>query len=122
MEAPAMFKRGGKYYLIMSGCTGWLPNAARSAVSDSIFGNWKELGNPCVGSDADTTFKSQSTYVMPVYGTNNFIYMGDRWCPENAIDGRYIWLPIFFDKERFYIEWKDKWSLKDFHILKNYKD
>lgn len=23
MEAPAMFKKDGKYYLIMSGCTGW---------------------------------------------------------------------------------------------------
>ena len=26
MEAPAMFKKDGKYYLIMSGCTGWAPN------------------------------------------------------------------------------------------------
>ena len=29
MEAPALFKRGGRYYLMMSGCTGWAPNAAR---------------------------------------------------------------------------------------------
>ena len=47
MEAPAVFKRGGKYYLIASGCTGWKPNAARSAVADHLFGPWTELGNPC---------------------------------------------------------------------------
>ena len=28
-EAPAMMKRGGRYFLITSGCTGWTPNAAR---------------------------------------------------------------------------------------------
>lgn len=49
MEAPALFKRKGKYYLIASGCTRWAPNAARSAVADSIFGPWEELADPCVG-------------------------------------------------------------------------
>ena len=51
MEAPALCKRQGKYYFIGSGCTGWAPNAARSAVADSIWGPWTELGNPCVGRE-----------------------------------------------------------------------
>jgi hypothetical protein len=42
MEAPTLFKRKGKYYLIASGCTGWLPNEARSAIADNIFGPWTE--------------------------------------------------------------------------------
>ena len=50
MEAPAMFKKDGKYYLIMSGCTGWAPNPGRSAVASSIWGPWKELANPFVGA------------------------------------------------------------------------
>lgn len=112
MEAPAMFKKDGKYYLIMSGCTGWAPNAARSAVASSIWGEWKELGNPCIGTDANLTFHSQSTYVLKVEGKKDqFIYMGDRWNPENAIDGRYIWLPIQFEGEKPVIEWKDSWNL-----------
>ena len=111
MEAPAMFKKDGKYYLMMSGCTGWSPNAARSAVAESIWGEWKELGNPCLGIDSDKTFYSQSTYIFPVQGKNEFIYMGDRWNPGNAIDGRYIWLPIQFEGERFFIRWKDNWKL-----------
>lgn len=115
MEAPAMFKRNGKYYLMMSGVSGWKPNDARSAVADSIFGEWRELGNPCVGEDSDKTFHSQSTYILPVHGKKDqYIYMGDRWNPEDAIDGRYVWLPVQFEGERFVIKWKDEWSLKDF--------
>lgn len=113
MEAPALFKRGGKYYLIMSGCTGWAPNAGRSAVSSSIWGEWKELGNPFVGEDAGLSFHSQSTYVLPVAGKEDtYIYMGDRWTPDNAIDGRYIWLPIRFEGEKPVIEWKDSWAVE----------
>ena len=112
MEAPAMFKKDGNYYLIMSGCSGWNPNAARSAIASSIWGEWKELGNPCIGQDADLTFHSQSTYILPVQGKKNqFIYMGDRWTPQNAIDGRYIWLPIHFEGPKPIIEWKDSWTL-----------
>ena len=106
-----MFKRDGKYYLIMSGCTGWAPNAGRSAVAPSIWGPWEELENPFVGEDSDLSFHSQSTYVLPAPGKpGQFIYMGDRWTPENAIDGRYIWLPIRFEGDQPIIEWQDKWS------------
>ncbi len=112
MEAPAMFKHNGKYYLIMSGCTSWAPNPGRSAVATSIFGPWKELKNPFVGEDSETSFHSQSTFILPVQGkSTELIYMGDRWNPENAIDGRYIWLPITFDGEQPVIKWMDKWSL-----------
>ncbi|MDR0394213.1 MAG: glycoside hydrolase family 43 protein [Tannerella sp.] len=110
MEAPAMFKKDGKYYLIMSGCTGWAPNAGRSAVASSIWGPWVELKNPFVGKEADLSFRSQSTYVLPVPGTaDRFIYMGDRWTPKNAIDGRYIWLPIHFEGDQPIIRWLDEW-------------
>ena len=114
MEAPAMFKKDGKYYLIMSGCTGWAPNPGRSAVASSIWGPWKELANPFVGADSETSFHSQSTYVLPVPGKpGQFIYMGDRWTPKNAIDGRYIWLPIRFEGEQPVIEWLDEWGIEN---------
>jgi hypothetical protein len=114
MEAPAMFKHKGKYYLMMSGCTGWNPNQARSAVSDNIFGEWRELGDPCIGDTTQTTFRSQSTYILPVQGKpDTYIYMGDRWNPKNAIDGRYIWLPITFEGDRFTIRWNNKWKIEE---------
>ena len=55
-EAPAVFKHDGKYYMISSGCTGWNPNIAEFAVSDSMLGEWTIIGNPCSGKDADSTF------------------------------------------------------------------
>lgn len=94
-----------------SGCTGWAPNAARSAFAPSIWGPWTELGNPCEGEGSQLTFNYQSTFILPVAGkANTFIYMGDRWNPKNAIDGRYVWLPIEFDGDRFKIHWRDSWG------------
>jgi beta-xylosidase len=114
-EAPAIFKQDGKYYLITSGCTGWDPNAARSFVADDLFGPWTSLGNPAVGEGADLTFDSQSTFIVPVQGKNNaFIFMADRWRPQNAIDGRYVWLPIQMKDGRPILEWKDEWGLSVF--------
>ncbi|MDR2981407.1 MAG: glycoside hydrolase family 43 protein [Puniceicoccales bacterium] len=116
MEAPAIFKKNGKYYFIGSGCTGWAPNAARSAVADSIFGPWKELGNPCIGEHAGLTFHSQSTYLLPVVGKKDaFIFMADRWTPKNAIDGRYVWLPIEFENDRPVLHWRNSWNLNFFN-------
>ena len=121
MEAPAIFKWGGKYYLIASGCTGWKPNDARSAMADSILGPWTELENPCVGVNPqnelgpEKTFGGQSTFVLPVQGKGDaYIAMFDMWRPENAIDGRYIWLPIEFqDDGSLEIRWRDEWDLSD---------
>jgi hypothetical protein len=113
MEAPTVFKHGGKYYVIASGCSAWAPNAARSAVADNIFGPWTELGNPCVGADADTTFHSQSTFILPVQGRpDTLIFMADRWNQWNLPDSRYVWLPVEFPKEgKPVLKWHEHWSL-----------
>lgn len=111
-EAPALFKREGKYYMIGSGCTGWAPNAARWFVADSIWGEWKYMGNPCKGTGADKTFGGQSTYVVPITGKKDaFIFVADKWNPDNAIDGRYFFLPIVFKNDHVTIEWKPEWKL-----------
>jgi hypothetical protein len=116
-EAPAMMKWRGRYFLITSDCTGWAPNAARLLSANSIFGNWEELGNPCLGNDLETasTFSSQSTFIFPVHGKPDaFVFMADRWCPKNAIDGRYVWLPIGFHQDVPMIRWHDQWDLNVF--------
>jgi len=116
-EAPAIFKSGGKYYLITSYCTGWAANMARVSVAENIFGPWDELGNPVWGNDQETasTFGGQSTFVLPVQGKPNaFIFMADRWNPKNAIDGRYVWLPIEFHHGVPMMRWHDEWNLTVF--------
>lgn len=100
-EAPALVKHRGRYYLIASGTTGWAPNPARSFVAEKITGPYESLGNPVVGSEEEkaTTFRSQSTFILPVAGKKEtYIFMADRWVPENPIDGTYIWLPLTFEE------------------------
>ena len=113
MEAPIVFKRLGKYYFIGSGCTAWKPNAARCAVAASPWGPWEELGNPCVGDEADTTFHSQGTFVLPLAGVEpGFIFMADRWKQWDLADSRYIWLPIEFTADgKPLLRNYERWSL-----------
>ncbi|MDX3692196.1 RICIN domain-containing protein [Streptomyces europaeiscabiei] len=96
-EAPALFKRGGVYFMLTSGATGWNPNQQQYATATSITGPWTAMAN--VG-DA-TTFGSQTAYVLPVQGTSttSYLYMGDRWGNSfggTVSDSRYVWLPLTF--------------------------
>ena len=114
-EAPTLFKRNGRYFMITSGCTGWDPNAARLHSADHILGEWTRHPNPCEGKGAEWTFYTQSTYIMPVHGKKDaFIFMADRWRPENPIDGRYVWLPILFEENIPFVEWRNEWMLNTF--------
>jgi len=114
-EAPAVFKHDGKYYLLSSGCTGWDPNQAELAVADSIMGEWKTIGDPCTGKDADKTFYAQSTYVQPVYGKKDLVIaMFDRWNKTDLENSRYVWLPLNFDNGKITIPWIEKWSTADY--------
>ena len=114
-EAPAMFKRGDTYHLITSGCTGWKPNAAEHAHAPSIWGPWTITGNPAVGPQANITFDSQSTFVLPVDGMDDaFIFMGDRWEPQDPITSSYVWLPIAFEGDRAILRNTDRWGLDVF--------
>ncbi len=111
-EAPALFLKDGKYYLLTSGCTGWAPNQAGYYVADSIFGEWTPMGDPCVGDEEHTTFFSQSTCVFREPESDTWIYMGDRWNEYDLGDSRYIWLPLEFDKDGVMsISFQDEWKL-----------
>jgi len=110
-ESPAVFKYNKKYYVITSGTTGWSPNPAAYAVANSVLGEWTNLGNPCIGSDADKTFYSQSTYVLPLK-KNSFIYLGDRWNKLDLKDSRMVWLPIEMKDGKPEITWKSSWKVQ----------
>ena len=116
-EAPAPFKFNGKYYIISSGTSGWDPNPAQVDVADNILRPWKSLGDPCMGQDALTTFRSQSTYVLPAPGKppGNFIYMGDRWNGAELAKSTYVWLPFKMNAYGgFKLAFFDQWNLSLF--------
>ena len=113
-EAPALFYANGKYFMFTSGTTGWKPNPGRLATADKLTDKWISLGNPCRGTEDENkvTFRSQSTFVLQIRGKRNkFIYMGDRWIPENLADSRHIWLPVEWEEDNPVIKWYPEWDL-----------
>jgi hypothetical protein len=116
-EAPAIFKKDGKYFMFSSYTTGWKPNPGRLSVSDNMMKGWKTLENPCRGTEEEnkTTFRSQSTFVIPVQGKKEaYIFAGDRWISDDLKFSRYIWLPIEFDNGIPFLKWYDTWNLDTF--------
>ncbi|MFF4832874.1 RICIN domain-containing protein [Streptomyces sp. NPDC001315] len=96
-EAPALFKRGGVYFMLTSGATGWSANQQQYATATSLAGPWTSMTN--VGDS--TAYGSQTAYVLPVQGTSgtSYLYMGDRWGNSfggTVNDSRYVWLPLTF--------------------------
>ena len=111
-EAPVVFKWEEQFYLLTSGCTGWKPNAARLSKASSLLGNWTELGNPCKGTidERNSTFWSQGTFIIK--HDNQYIFMADRWLPENIAESRYVWLPFDFETNTPALNWKNEWELR----------
>src|SRR5690606_28013180 len=94
-EAPAIFKKGDVYFGLFSGSTGWNPNPGMSAYTYDILTQWTESANFAVDRLKDLTYKSQSTYVFKVEGLEDaYVYMGDRWNPNDVGKSHYVWLPI----------------------------
>ncbi len=122
-EAPAMFKVGERYFLITSGATGWDPNQAKYSTATAIAGPWSALENLGDG----TTFDTQSTFVIPVVGSEatTYVYAGDRWQDPDLASSKYIWLPLEVTGQSlslsFYAEWslnvtRGTWSIDDGYL------
>lgn len=119
-EAPALFKQGGRYYLVNSAATGWDSNQAKYASATAIGGPWSALSNL---GDA-TTFDTQPSYLIPIQGSRvtTYVYAGDRWQDPDLKSSKYIWLPLKINGAAlsldYYAEWllnlsTGSWSLND---------
>jgi hypothetical protein len=108
-EAPAMFKQGGRYYIITSAATGWDPNQAQYFSAGSIEGPWTSLTN--LGNN--TTYDTQSAYVIPVQGSQatTYIYAGDRWQDPDLVGSKYIWLPLKLSGTSLALDYYAEWQL-----------
>jgi hypothetical protein len=110
-EAPVLFKHERQYFLVSSGCTGWDPNEAEYAVADAITGPWRVVGNPCRGPDAHNTFHAQSSFCIPLKGSDyHFVMAFDRHVKEDLGNSRYVWLPVKIVHGSLDIQWFDTWS------------
>ncbi|KAL4931949.1 glycosyl hydrolase family 43 protein [Aspergillus undulatus] len=95
-ESPALIKRGDNYFIFGSHLTGWSPNDNIYSTATSLSGPWTDWTEFApVGTN---TYTSQVNYVLPL-GTNQAIYLGDRW------------LPLEIDGTSVSLSWHDAWSV-----------
>ena len=46
------------------------------------------------------------------------IFMADRWRPGNAIDGRYVWLPVEWEGDKPVLRWHPVWDVSFFNAAR----
>lgn len=112
-EAPALVKIKGVYYLLGSRLSGWDANANKYTTATSLAGPWAAFQE--VAPPATRTYTSQTAYILPIFGTaqTTYLYLGDRWKPNNLTDSRYLWLPLTVDaaKRTLFLPYDDPWTL-----------
>ncbi|MBD5495382.1 MAG: hypothetical protein HDR12_13695 [Lachnospiraceae bacterium] len=74
-------EKDGRRYLFTSGTSGYYPNKSQVCVFDDFHGEYKDLGNPHIGDDSNTSFSSQITCVLKVPEKELYIACADRWMP-----------------------------------------
>ena len=94
IEAPAMLKYNGRYYMFGSKLTGWDPNDNVYSTSTSLSSGWSSWAT--FADKGSNTYSSQTHYVLD-YGNGNVMYMGDRWVSKNLIASTFVWLPLKID-------------------------
>ena len=110
-EAPAMFKEGGYYFILMSHQTGWSSNDNVYSYATAIGGPWSTPVDIAVSGT--NTYNSQTTYVVPVTGSSGttYMYMGDRWDSSDITNSTYVWLPLEISGSTITMPWENSWNL-----------
>lgn len=86
-EAPAVFQRNGRVYMLTSGTTGYYPNPTELADITDIHGEWKNLGKVCRNDRNDNSFHAQfsSVFQHPTK-KDTYVALGDRWLNDLTED------------------------------------
>jgi len=111
-EGPAIVKANEFYFLVTSWCSGWEPNQCHYRVSKRLEGPWNPEPDGYLGDD--TSFKSQSGYILTITGNkgSTYINISDRWKGGNTEAGStYPWLPLQINGSTMLLQWYDRWYL-----------
>ena len=113
-ESPAMFKKGGLYYMLFSNLTSWEKNDNFYFTAPSMEGPWTRQG--LFAPEGELTYNSQTTFVFPQVCEKDVVpmFMGDRWSyPHQASAATYVWMPLQVDGEKLSIpEYWEAWDQK----------
>lgn len=94
-ESPAMFKKDGIYYLMLSNKTSWERNDNYYFTASDLHGPWTYQGLFC--PKGSLTYNSQCSFVFEYESELRKIpvYVGDRWSyPRQASAATLVMLPI----------------------------
>ncbi|KAI0742773.1 Arabinanase/levansucrase/invertase [Daedaleopsis nitida] len=93
-EAPAMFKVGSVYFLIVSSKTGYRPDPDKVFWATNLAGPWS--GGTDIAPESTNTYNSQSTFVLTIAGSSQttYMFMGDAWDSQGTSASNYMWLPL----------------------------
>ncbi|MBD8837203.1 family 43 glycosylhydrolase [Paenibacillus sp. CFBP 13594] len=112
-EAPTVFKRKGKYYMVTSFCTGWAPNQGKYAMANTMDGPWGILSD----FGDETTFRTQPAFVLK-RSEEDYLYFSDRWNGSDYFQSSYEVLPIEFNGDIPILDEYSTLSLReDAHLI-----
>ena len=106
-ESPTIIRHEGLYYWFGSQLTGWNCNDNMFATATDLHGPWSEW-KPFTPLGSKT-FESQCNLVMPL-PDGQFLYIGDRWNPDDLGNSPTLWLPIRIGGGEAMLEWHDEWT------------
>ncbi|MER5430248.1 RICIN domain-containing protein [Streptomyces sp. NPDC002588] len=111
VEAPAMIKKDGTYYVFGSHLTGWSLNDNIYATATSLSGPWSSFRN--FAAPGTHTYGSQTANVITVQGASGttYIYAGDRWNTSDLGSSKLIWLPLTIRGTTVNVGQYPTWSL-----------
>lgn len=88
-EGIAVTKHDGKWFMLTSGMTGYVPNKSDSAVADAPDQPFVSIGNPHVDDASNASFNSQISQLFKVPSKKDlWIALADRWVPDYPVDAK----------------------------------
>lgn len=106
-ESPTLVRHDGRYHLFGSDLTGWSLNDNMHASAPALEGPWTPW-RP-FAPRGSRTFDTQVSVIVPA--DDGFVYIGDRWQPDDLFHSPTIMLPLTIDDEVARLEWRDEWAL-----------
>lgn len=105
-ESPTLVKHEGRYHLFGSDLTGWSLNDNMHATAPALEGPWSAWSG--FAPEGSRTFDSQVSVVVPT--DDGFVYIGDRWQPDDLFHSPAVILPLRIEGETATLEWRDAWT------------
>ena len=113
-ESPILIKRDGIYYWFGSQLTGWDCNDNMFATATDLHGPWSDW-EPFTPKGSNT-YQSQCNIIIALdedqYHSRSFMYIGDRWQPEDLGNSPLVILPIAIGDGKAELQWHDTWEAK----------